>query len=62
MPKLVSIYDLLTPADAAEMQDRFEEAIRDRNEYEEEIGQSFREAEERAIFDWEGDLPEHFFF
>lgn len=62
MPKLRGIYDLLTPEDAAEMQSRFEQAIRDRNEYEEEIGQSFREAEERAIFDWEGDLPEHFFF
>lgn len=57
-----NIRDLMTPEDALEMEDRYERAIQDRNEYEEELGAGFREAEQRAIFDWEGDLPEHFFF
>jgi hypothetical protein len=52
----------MTPEDALEMEARYDQALQDRNEYEEELGASFREAEQRAIFDWEGDLPEHFFF
>lgn len=62
MSEFTNIRDLMTPADALEMEDRYDAAIRERNEYEEELGASFREAEQRAIFDWEGDLPEHFFF
>lgn len=59
---MANLRDLMTSEDALEMEERYEAAIRDRNEYEDEIGQGFREAEQRAIFDWEGDLPEHFFF
>ena len=55
---MANVRDLMMPGDALEMEGRYEMALRDHNEYEERIGQGFREAERRAIFDWEVDVPE----
>lgn len=56
-----SICDLLTAEDAMEMEGLFDAVLRSHNERIEERDASFREVE-RKVFDWEGDLPEHFFF
>lgn len=58
---MANLRDLMTPEDALEMEGRFDEAIREREEHEEIVGAGFREAQHRAVFDWEFDLPEDFF-
>lgn len=57
---LTNIRDLMTAEDAMEMEERYEAVLRERNEYEEELGESFREAERSALLDWEVDLPDLF--
>lgn len=60
MDDLTNIRDLMTPEDALEMEGRYDEVLRQRKIYEEEVGEGFREAEHSAIFDWEVDLPDLF--
>jgi hypothetical protein len=55
---MANLRDLMLSGDALEMEGRYESALRDHNECEERIGRDFRESEQRAIFDWEVDVPE----
>lgn len=58
---MANVRDLMTPEDALEMEERYHEVIRERKEHEDAVGAGFREAQHRAVFDWEFDLPEDFF-
>ena len=56
-----NIRDLMTAEDALEIEGRFDEVIREHNEYEEDLYDSFRDTQYRAIFDWDLDLPSDLF-
>jgi hypothetical protein len=57
MSSLTTIADLLTDDDAEEVANTFEDVIRTHNEQE-----AGWEAVRKALENWSGDLPEHFFF
>lgn len=58
---MANIRDLMPPEDALDLESRFDEILRARNEYEDGIGEGFREAMEKSVFDWDIDLPTGFF-
>ena len=58
---MAKIHDLMTSDDALEVALLFAEALQEHKDKEDRIGRSFAEAEHRAIFDWEVDLPDLFF-
>jgi len=59
---LTNIRDLMSADDAMDLEDRFDRAIREHNEYEAEIDAIYLGLTRGEPFDWERDLPEDYFW